>query len=63
MAKLLIPSNENQKCALDTARNIHGDKYTYKLVKGTTPDLMGLAKNESVCASILKGYHVLLTEI
>jgi len=42
---------------------MHGDKYTYELKKGTRVDLRTLRDGQRICASGVKGHHVLMTEI
>ena len=50
------------KDELENARQIHGDNYTYELKKGIRIDLKFLHENERVCASSIKGHHILMTE-
>ncbi len=47
---------------LDHAKSIHGEGYTYEHRKGTAVDLSKLKNNQKVCASKIKGHHILLTE-
>lgn len=47
---------------LTLARNIYGENRTYELKKGVSVDLRKLNPNERVCASSIKGYHILMTE-
>jgi hypothetical protein len=35
--------------------------FTYELVKGTRPNLTKLNKGERVCASVVEGFHILMT--
>ena len=48
--------------ALADARSKHGDGYIYELRKGTSIDLRSLKPNERVCASGIKGHHILMTK-
>jgi len=52
-----------KKQALSDAKKIHGNKYNYELKKGTSVDLTKLKHNQKVCASGVKGHHILMTEI
>lgn len=47
---------------LDAARKIYGDNRTYELRKGERVNLRKLNTNERVCASSIKGFHILMTE-
>lgn len=47
---------------LEQAKEIHGDKFTYQHAKGTSIDLRKLAPNQRVCASKIKGHHIIMTE-
>lgn len=38
-----------------------GDVFTYEHVKGVRPNLSKLKKGQSVCASRLKGYYIVMT--
>ena len=38
-----------------------GNTFTYKLTKGTRPNLMKLKNGQRVCASGVKGFHILMT--
>ncbi len=48
---------------LEHAKSIHGNGYTYQHAKGTSPDLRELKRNQRVCASKIKGHHIIMTEI
>jgi hypothetical protein len=50
-----------KKQALTHAESIHGNTFTYKLTKGTRPNLMKLKNGQRVCASGVKGFHILMT--
>lgn len=50
------------KEAIEHAKSIHGDNYTYELKKGTKIDLSTLNSNQRICASGVKGHHILMTE-
>jgi|JI9StandDraft_1071089.scaffolds.fasta_scaffold85358_1 hypothetical protein len=50
-----------KKQALTHAESIHGNTFTYKLTKGTRPNLMKLKNGQGVCASGVKGFHILMT--
>jgi uncharacterized membrane-anchored protein len=50
-----------KKQALNHAESIHGNTFTYKLTKGTRPNLMKLKNGQGVCASGVKGFHILMT--
>ena len=60
MAKEILDAKK--KDAIETAKKIHGDKFTYKVRKGVSVDLTKLKSNQRVCATDLKGHHILLTE-
>ncbi len=45
------------------AKAIHGDKYEYVVRIGTQIDLRTLNNKQRVCASRIKGHHILMTEI
>jgi hypothetical protein len=42
--------------------SIHGPDYTYELKKGSKVNLTKLDKNQRICASHIKGYHILMTK-
>ncbi len=48
--------------AVKHAQSIHGDKFTYEVKKGTRVDLRKLKAGERICASGVKGHHILMTE-
>lgn len=50
-----------KKKALSHAKSIHGDTFIYELAKGTRPNLLKLNKGQRVCASGVKGFHILMT--
>lgn len=50
-----------KKQALTHAESIHGNTFTYKLTKGTRPNLLKLKNGQRVCASGVKGFHILMT--
>ncbi len=50
-----------KKQALTHAESIHGNTFTYKLARGTRPNLMKLKNGQGVCASGVKGFHILMT--
>jgi hypothetical protein len=50
-----------KKQSLTRAESIHGNMFTYELVKGTRPNLMKLKNGQGVCASGVKGFHILMT--
>ena len=50
-----------KKQALSHAESIHGNTFTYKLTKGTRPNLMKLKNGQRVCASKVEGFHILMT--
>jgi hypothetical protein len=52
-----------KKQALIDVKKMHGDKYTYEFKKGTSVDLTKLKDGQRVCASGVKGHHILMTEI
>ncbi len=43
------------------AKDIHGDRYTYKAINGTKVDLRKLASNQRVCSGG-NTWHILMTE-
>lgn len=47
---------------LKHAESIHGPTYSYELKKGTSVNLTKLDSNQRVCASSIKGYHILMTK-
>ena len=47
---------------LKHAESIHGSGYSYELKKGTSVILTKLDSNQRVCASSIKGYHILMTK-
>lgn len=47
---------------LKYAESIHGPGYKYELKKGTKVDLTKLDPKQRVCASAIRGYHILMTE-
>jgi len=47
---------------LKHAESIHGSGYTYELKKGSRVDLTKLENNQRICASHIKGYHILMTK-
>lgn len=67
-AKEVLKNMENdlleaeKREAIRLVKEIHGDNFTYEVRKGTSVDLTKLKANQRVCASGLKGHHVLLTE-
>ncbi len=48
--------------AISHAEKLHGSGFTYELCKGTSVDLRSLNKGQQVCASGIKGHHILMTE-
>jgi hypothetical protein len=50
-----------KKEALSHAESIHGSTFKYELAVGTRPDLRKLNKGQRVCASGVKGFHILMT--
>jgi len=48
---------------LEEVKKIYGDGYTYEHKKGTQPNLMKLNLDQRVCASKIKGYHILMTNL
>lgn len=50
-----------KKQALTHAESIHGSTFNYELAKGTRPNLTKLKNGQRVCASGVKGFHILMT--
>lgn len=50
-----------KKQALTHAESIHGNMFTYELVKGTRPNLTKLNKGQRACASRVEGFHIIMT--
>ena len=50
-----------KKQALTHAESIHGNTFNYELAKGTRPNVTKLNKGQRVCASKVKGFHILMT--
>jgi hypothetical protein len=47
---------------LERMKVIHGDKFIYELREGTSIDLRNLKDNMRICASNIKGHHILMIE-
>ena len=56
-------SKNNCVVCCSTCNYIKGDKFTYELRTGTSVDLRTLYQNQLICASGIKGHHILMTEI
>lgn len=63
LEQVLVQSLEfTKKCELAYAEKQHGENYTYEHRKGTRVNLHSLNSNQRVCASQIKGHHILMTE-
>lgn len=55
----IFEKEKEQDLAIATEH--HGPMYDYQLVKGVSADLTKLNPNQRVCASSIKGHHILMT--
>lgn len=55
-------TDESIRLAIEHAKSIHGDSFKYEVKKGTSVDLFKLKEHQRVCASKIKGTHILMTK-
>jgi len=53
---------KEKQIACKKAQEMHGNKFTYEVKKGTAVDLRKLQQGQKVCACDVKGHHILMTE-